>query len=279
MAEFSGKVVLVTGAGRGLGRLLAQAFADHGAIVAANDLTPINLDETLRLVRQAGGRIQEYLFDIAIRMQAQAMVDQIASDWGRLDVLINNAAVQPHFPLLDMDEWDWRRTLDVNLSGPFFLIQAAGRLMQRQPGAASMPGAAILNLGDYVGTGDPASGQSVQPRPGRAAYVASKYGLQGLTFSAARDLAAYQIRVNLLCPYQVSRESPLPPPQETASAAQWLEQAQGAGFSYHRQVDSPLAQPLISLALYLCSRACPHTGQVIPVALSPQEPPGRQETS
>jgi NAD(P)-dependent dehydrogenase (short-subunit alcohol dehydrogenase family) len=196
MGEFSGKVVLVTGAGRGYGREIAAAFAAHGAIVAANDLTPINLDITLDRIRAAGGRVKQYLYDIAVRMQAQAMVDEIIADWGRLDILVNNAGVEPRYSLLDMDEWDWKRTLDVNLSGPFFLIQAGGRVMAQQGGGA------IVNLGF--------ADNKTDDWGNRAAFISSKMGLIGLTRVAAQELSPDQIRVNMLLPVRRVGGDPSP---------------------------------------------------------------------
>jgi NAD(P)-dependent dehydrogenase (short-subunit alcohol dehydrogenase family) len=242
MTEFNGKVILITGAGKGLGRLLALAFAAQGACVAANDLTPINLDGTLQLIHEQGGCAREYLFDVSNRMQAQALVDQVLLDWNRLDILVNNAAVRPYVPLLDLDEWDWRRTLDVNLSGPFFLVQSAGRVMQ------SSGGGIILNLG--------AAGLSNAGLEGLAAYTSSKYGLHGLTMAAACELAPHQIRVNLLCPFEALPDLQ-PDSHELALSAEWLAQAQRAGFQH--------ASPLVSLALFLSSSAAATiTGQLIP---------------
>ncbi len=253
MGIYTGKVVLVTGAGRGLGREIAIAFAAHGASVAVNDLTPINLDETVRLIRETGGCVKDYLFDVANRMQALAMVDEILLDWGRLDVLINNAAVEPHHPLLEFDEWDWRRTLDVNLSGPFFLIQAAGKTMRQKNGGT------ILNLGALEIIGNDLHG--------RSAYAVSKAGLRELTSAAACELATDQIRVNMICPYNgsqgaiSSRAQPETALPELAWKAGLLEKARRAGF--WSDFD------LTILALYLCSSAAvEQTGQVIPVDLA-----------
>ncbi len=92
---FEGKVVLVTGAGKGLGREISLAFAREGALVAANDLTPINLDTTVELIRSQGGQVRDYVFDIAKKMPAQALVQQVLDDWQRVDVLINHASVAP----------------------------------------------------------------------------------------------------------------------------------------------------------------------------------------
>jgi NAD(P)-dependent dehydrogenase (short-subunit alcohol dehydrogenase family) len=186
------RVALVTGAGRGLGRSLALAFASAGAQVAANDLTPVNLDETVRLIEAAGGRVRPYLFDIAKGLPARALVDQVVAQFGRLDVLVNNAGVRPIQPLTSMDEWDWQRTLDVNLSGPFLLMQAAVKPMQQQGGGI------ILNI---------ASGE---PRPallhGQAAYFASKSALITLSQAAAQEFSTYNIRVYTICP----AETPAP---------------------------------------------------------------------
>jgi len=184
MQEFEGKVVLVTGAGRGAGRIIAEAFARQGAVVAANDITPINLDETVSLIRNAGGQVKDYIFDIAKRLPAQALVEQVSEDWGRLDILVNHANVRPYADLLDMDEWDWQRTLDVNLSGVFYLLQNTARVMRPQGGGV------MLNIGRLAG-------QS-QPQKGRAAYLSSMNGLSGLTRAAAEELAAYNIRVNMI---------------------------------------------------------------------------------
>lgn len=185
-SQFKDKVVLVTGAGRGIGRAIAEAFAAQGAIVAANDLTPINLDETLERIAACGGRGQDYVFDVAKKMPVQAMIDQVVTDWGRLDILVNNAGVEPHKPLLDMDDWDWTRTVDVNLNGPFFAMQIAGRVMREQGGGV------IVNLG--------AAQAPAQTLRGRAAFAASKMGLLGLNRAAAAELQPYGIRVNAVCP-------------------------------------------------------------------------------
>lgn len=186
MSEFQDKVVLVTGAGRGIGRAVAESFAQHGAVVAANDLTPINLDETVAQIRSAGNRAREYIFDVAKKMPVQAMIEQILDDWGRIDILVNNAAVAPRASLLEMDEWDWRRTIDVNLSGCFFTLQSVARVMREQGGGT------VVNI---ASTSDRSAGFKDAP-----AYVASKAGLIGLTRAAARELAPHGIRVNAVCP-------------------------------------------------------------------------------
>ncbi len=122
-------MVLITGAGRGNGRLLAEAFAANGACVAANDISPVNLDP---LVAQSNGLIKAYVEDVAKKVGAQAVVKQAEDDFGKIDILINHAAVEPRVPLLDMDEWDWHRVLDVNLTGAFLMMQSVGRVMKEK---------------------------------------------------------------------------------------------------------------------------------------------------
>jgi 3-oxoacyl-[acyl-carrier protein] reductase len=244
MSEFSGKTVLVTGAGRGIGRVLAEAFAGQGANVAANDITPINLDLTVERIAAAGGRCKGYVFDVALKMPVQAMIEQVRDDWGSLDILINNAGVEPHASILEMDEWDWRRTIDVNLSGPFFTIQSAARVMQQQGGGV------IVNIASIAGR---AHGLRQ-----RAAYVASKTGLIGLTREAARELAAYNIRVNTVCPGVIETEMTSALRQDEAMLQKWLEDIPQARLGRPEDV--------AGLVLFLCSNAASYlTGQAINV--------------
>ena len=186
MSEFEGKIVLVTGAGRGLGREIARAFSAEGARVAANDLTPVNLDDTLAMITSDGGQANGFLADVSRKMEVQALVSQVLEVFGVIDVLVNNAGVAPRIDLLSMDEWDWDRTLAVNLKGPFLLTQAVGRLM------AEARGGVIVNV---------ASSQAIRGTLDRGgAYLASKAGLLALTRQAALELAPYGIRVNAVCP-------------------------------------------------------------------------------
>ena len=127
--KFREQVVIITGAGKGRGRILAQAFAERGALVAANDISPVNLDS---LVALGKGRIKACVEDVAKKVGVQNLVKQVEDDFGRIDILINHAAVEPHVALLDMDEWDWHRVLDVNLTGTFLTIESVGRVMREQ---------------------------------------------------------------------------------------------------------------------------------------------------
>ena len=181
MGDFQDQVILITGAGRSRGRSIAKAFASRGAIIAANDLTPINLDETLHQITLAGGRGKEYIFDVAKKMPVQALLEQVREDWGRLDICIHCAQVKPQAALLDMDEWDWRRTLDVNLSSAFFLLQSAGRIMHQQGGGRIV---CPINVPDEIFN-----------HAGYSALQASKTGLIGLVLSAARELGEYGVWV------------------------------------------------------------------------------------
>ncbi|MBI3172849.1 MAG: SDR family NAD(P)-dependent oxidoreductase [Chloroflexi bacterium] len=174
--EFAGKVVLITGAGKGTGAALAEAFAARGARVALNDISPINVDEVAARITSSGGQARSYLHDVAKKVGVQALVKQVEDDWGRVDILIQHAAVEPHTPLLNMDEWDWHRTLDVNLTGAFLVLQSLGRVMRAQGGGV------IVNL---VGRSEAAG-----------AYAASMAGLRGLSEAAARELAPFGIRVH-----------------------------------------------------------------------------------
>jgi NAD(P)-dependent dehydrogenase (short-subunit alcohol dehydrogenase family) len=180
MADFSGRIALVSGAGKGAGRAIAEAFAASGAFVAANDVSPVNLDAVVAAIRAAGGGAQAFVEDVAKKVSVQAMINQVVDAWGRLDILVNCANVEPHYALLDMDEWDWYRTLGVNLTGAFLLMQSAGRVMREAGGGV------IVNVAPVAGRAD---------MPDRSAYVASKVGLVGLTRQAALELAPHGIRV------------------------------------------------------------------------------------
>jgi 3-oxoacyl-[acyl-carrier protein] reductase len=187
MDEFQDRVMLVTGAGRGLGPAVARTLARRGAILAANDINPLSLDELVAQCNALGGRARAYCFDVAKRMPVMALVAQVLEDWGRIDGVVINAAVEPVAALLEMDEWDWHHTVDVNLSGAFFVIQQAGRAM-RQAG-----GGVIVALG-----ANPAYADQF-----RGAYMASKAGLLGLVVEAAHELEGDHIRVNAVCPHAV----------------------------------------------------------------------------
>lgn len=181
---FSKKVTLVTGAGRGAGRAIAEAFAARGAWVAANDISPINVEGVVEDIRSRGGTAMTCVEDVAKKVAVQALINNVTDAWGRIDILVNAANVEPRTPLLDMDEWDWHRTLDVNLTGAFLLVQSVGRVMRAQGGGV------IINLSPIAGRLD---------QPDRGAYVASKMGLAGLTRQAALELAAHNIRVHAVC--------------------------------------------------------------------------------
>jgi len=130
MLNLKNKVFLITGAGSGLGHHLAVALGRYAATIAVNDINPDRASRTVRLVEEAGGKAKSYISDVAKKFPVQALFNEIEDDWGRLDGLVNNARVVPHKPLLDMDEWDWRRTIDVNLTGAFVLTQVGGRLLR-----------------------------------------------------------------------------------------------------------------------------------------------------
>jgi NAD(P)-dependent dehydrogenase (short-subunit alcohol dehydrogenase family) len=180
MDKLTDKIVLITGAGKGSGGRLAQAFAGEGAIVAANDVSPINVEEVVDQIIASGGRAKAYVDDIAKMVAVQNIINQVEDDFGRIDILIHHAAVEPNIPLLDMDEWDWHRTLDVNLTGAFLLAQSVGRVMRAQGSGV------IINLITDL------AGETAQSK---AAFIATMNGLEGFTRQAARELNPYGIQV------------------------------------------------------------------------------------
>ena len=172
MKTLKDKVVLITGAGKGIGRRLAEELAARGAIIAANDISPINVEEVVENIQAKGGRAKVFLEDVAKKMGAQMLVKSVEDDLGGIDILVNHAAVEPHTPLLNMDEWDWHRTLDVNLTGAFLTSQSAGRVMRAKGSGV------ILSLVAGAGKNENEAG----------AYLASKAGLAELSRQMAREL-------------------------------------------------------------------------------------------
>jgi 3-oxoacyl-[acyl-carrier protein] reductase len=238
--DLSGKIALVTGAGRGIGRAIASGLARAGATVAVNDINP---DACERVAAELAPASAAFHADVSNKHAVQAMIDGVLERWGRLDILVNNAGVEPHASLLTLDEWDWRRTIDVNLTGPFLCTQSAARVMKDVGGV-------IVNIASIAGR---AGGLR-----DRSAYVASKTGLVGLTKECARELAAYQIRVNAVCPGVIETEMTSVLRQNEEQMKRWLEDIpQG-------RLGAP--DDVVGLVLFLCSDAAAYiTGQAINV--------------
>jgi NAD(P)-dependent dehydrogenase (short-subunit alcohol dehydrogenase family) len=178
--DLKDKVVLITGAGKGAGRALAEAFAQRGAFVAANDISPMNVEQLVTQIISNGGKAKAYIEDVAKKVGVQALVKSVEDELGGIDILIDHAAVEPHTSLLDMDEWDWHRTLDVNLTGAFLMMQSVGRIMRVKGRGA------IFNI--VAGAGEGLTKEA-------GAYIASKAGLAALSHQADMELSPHGIRV------------------------------------------------------------------------------------
>jgi meso-butanediol dehydrogenase/(S,S)-butanediol dehydrogenase/diacetyl reductase len=183
--RFQGKVVLITGAGVGIGRAAAVRFATEGAKVAVNSLTPQNGEETLRLVRHAGAEGIYMQGDVSRDADARRIVAATVQAFGRLDVLVNNAGIVLPGRVDNTTEEDWDRTMAVNLKGPFLVSRHAIAEMRKTGGGA------IVNTTSVVAT------KGVKDR---AAYSASKGGLLALTKAMAADYLGEKIRVNCVSP-------------------------------------------------------------------------------
>jgi 3-oxoacyl-[acyl-carrier protein] reductase len=186
MNDFANKVALVTGGSRGIGRAIAQELAARGAQVvlsyAGNEAAAV---EAVKLITDAGGKAKAVRFDVADSAACAEAVSAIVKEFGRLDVLVNNAGVAIDGLIMRFKDEDWDKTLDTNLKGAFSLIRAASRPMMKQQGGA------IVNLASVVGE---------MGNGGQAAYAASKAGLIGLTKAVARELSSRNIRVNAVTP-------------------------------------------------------------------------------
>ena len=184
--DFSDTVVLVTGAGRGIGFAIARDFARFGATVYLNDILPERASRaTAELIKQ-GYDAFAAPGDVADPEQVDWIFRHIDDHSGRIDVLVNNAGVEPVSSIFEHSLEDWQRTLDTNLTGAFLCTQKAA-LRMREQGRGS-----IVNIASIAGKS--------QPLYLRSAYAASKAGLVGFTKEAAREFAPYGIRVNAIAP-------------------------------------------------------------------------------
>ena len=185
--SLDGKIALVTGAGRGMGRATALALAHDGADVAVTDILPDAVEETATDVRAAGRNSVAIAADIGDGDDINRVIADAVSALGRVDILVNNAGVTRFLDIMDITEADWDRIHRVNARGAFFVMQRAARQMIEQGG-----GGRIVNIASIAGKGY--SGTS------NAAYAASKGAVISMTLIAAHQLARHDINVNAICP-------------------------------------------------------------------------------
>lgn len=187
-SRFAGKTVLVTGGGSGIGRAIALRFAEEGADLAIHDLNPEGAQETAKQVREAGRRAETYKVDVAQADEVRAVVAASLADFGRLNVLVNDAGINIVKRPFDYTDEDWDSVIGVNLTGTWNYCRYAG------PHIASGGGGTIVNIASVAAT---------IASYYRVPYMASKGAVGMLTKALAMDLAEMNVRVNAVCPSAV----------------------------------------------------------------------------
>jgi NAD(P)-dependent dehydrogenase (short-subunit alcohol dehydrogenase family) len=184
--SLDGKIALVTGASRGIGEAIAVTLADYGAHVILVSRKEDALKGVGDRIASRGGKASVMACHVGDLKQVDELFGRVGEQFGKLDILINNAATNPYFgEMLGADEGIWNKTFDVNLKGPFFMVQKAARLMIEAGGGA------VVNVSSING---------VKPAPFQGIYSITKAGLISMTQAFAKELASKNIRVNALLP-------------------------------------------------------------------------------
>jgi 3-oxoacyl-[acyl-carrier protein] reductase len=186
--DFKGKTVIVTGAARGIGRVIAERFSRLGAAVVINDLDQEAVDS---VAKELGGQAVGIRGDVTNVVEVKDLFDKTMEKFGRIDILVNNAGITRDGLMVRMDEKDWDMVLDINLKGAFLMTKAAAKYMMKQRSGR------IVNISSVVG---------LIGNAGQANYSASKAGLIGLTKSSARELASRGVTINAIAPGFIETE-------------------------------------------------------------------------
>jgi NAD(P)-dependent dehydrogenase (short-subunit alcohol dehydrogenase family) len=230
--KLKGKVALVTGGGRGIGRAIAEGLAGEGAAVVINySQSQAGALAAMEAIHAKQGTAMVVQADVSSEPAAHAMVRQVVETYGAIDILVNNAGVNSPAPFLQISAAEYRRIMEVNVAGVFFASQAAAKAM-----IARGRGGCILNVSSLVAS---------RPFANAAHYNASKAAVSALTQSMALELGPHRIRVNEICPASVATDMVRPVLQNPTQLA-------------HRLATIPLGrigQPtdLVGAAVFLCS--------------------------
>jgi 3-oxoacyl-[acyl-carrier protein] reductase len=234
--SLSNHTAIITGAGAGVGKAIALALSRSGAAVVANDLNPDRAETLAQEIQAAGGQAIGVQADVSNRFQASALIEAARDAFGRVHILVNAAGVYKTGAMTTLDEWDWRRLVDVNLTGAFFCCQLLGRVMAEEGGGV------MVNVASIAG--------HPNPLPDGVGYTASKAGLIGMTKQCAREFAPLGIRVNAVCPGNIADDA-YNQPGEIVSSAQG-------------RLGTP--EEVANVVLFLCSDGASFiTGQAINV--------------
>ncbi|MDD2601053.1 MAG: 3-oxoacyl-[acyl-carrier-protein] reductase [Kiritimatiellae bacterium] len=189
MGSFEGKVAVVTGAARGIGRAIAEDLADRGADVVVCDLRKEWLDESVAAVEAKGRKSLAVAVDVGDGDAVNACIKEVMEKFGRIDIMVNNAGITKDTLLIRMSDQDWDDVMRVNLKGTFLFSRAVARPMMKQRSGA------IVNIASIIG---------LIGNAGQANYAASKAGVIALTKSTAKELASRGVRANAIAPGFIS---------------------------------------------------------------------------
>jgi 3-oxoacyl-[acyl-carrier protein] reductase len=228
--RLAGKVAIVTGGSRGIGRAIAEGYAAEGAKVVVASRQREHAEAAVEAIRAAGGEALAHQIDVADAAQAPGLVQAALDRFGGLDVMVCNAGVNRAKPVLELTEDDWDWVLNINLRGAFFCAQAAAKVMAKHGN-----GAIILVSSQLVGS----------PRRKVAHYLASKAGMWGLAQAMALDLGPFGVRVNALMPGVTETDI------NRARLADPAERAADAGRTALGRVGQP--QEMVGAAIFLAS--------------------------
>lgn len=241
MIDLKDKVAVVTGGARGIGKAIVLRLAAAGADVVVSDIDLAGAEQTAAEVKALGRRSLAIRSDVSQLADAEALIEKAVSEFGHVDILINNAGITRDNLLLRMDEKEWDSVIAVNLKGTFNGIKAATRVMMKQRSGK------IINMASVVG---------VMGNAGQANYAASKAGVIGLSKSAAKELGSRNIQVNAVAPGYIETDMTKDLPEAAKEAFMTIIPLKRPG----------TAQDVADIVLFLSSSLADYvTGQVIHV--------------